>query len=466
MRAPRSLCSELLALEPEDLVVGAEVSVKQVEDASCGRTRFVVHGARLAISSGVLGQTLRDANCTLPARAVVSSSEQRSAGHRASQLGCACRTPAGRLTSVSPQAGRARPARAAAVGPLGRHRRPRGPRRLPQVCPGVFGRQPAHRAGAAGRGLRGVRKSTRRDDQALGLDVRDDLRVGAGAVRRRVPSPARHRAAYGGNGRSASGSSSGAAFVTEWLSRGPWSRSGPCARSPPSSGSARYVYRSAGDGWPGLGQPLVLGVGHDHRAVGEVHLVAGPVGHHVGRGDDRRRAAVGADHPVADRDLAHRRPAGRGGDRGVERQRLAHARSGRDDDHLAGLQAVGQLVEVADAGGHAAADAAAGGDGVQLVHRRLQDVLEARVVLAHALLGDVVDLLLRAVDDVVDVALAAGRAVAELDDAGAGLDEPAQHGLLGDDRRVVAGVGRGGRGRRSACAGRPRRPSSTAGRCG
>ena len=96
--------------------------------------------------------------------------------------------------------------------------------------------------------------------------------------------------------------------------------------------------------------------------------------------------------------------------------------------------------------GHAAAHAAAGGDGVELVHRRLQDVLEPRVVLAHPLLGDVVDLLLRAVDDVVDVALAARGAVAQLDDAGAGLDQPPQHGLLGHDRGVVAGVG--GRGRR------------------
>src|SRR5688572_9922325 len=82
-------------------------------------------------------------------------------------------------------------------------------------------------------------------------------------------------------------------------------------------------------------------------------------------------------------------------------------------------------------------DAAARGDGVQLVHGRLEDVLEAGVVLTHPLLGDVVDLLLRAVDDVVDVALAAGGAVAELDDARARLHEAPQHGLLGDDRGVV-----------------------------
>ena len=63
------------------------------------------------------------------------------------------------------------------------------------------------------------------------------------------------------------------------------------------------------------------------------------------------------------------------------------------------------------------------------------------VVLAAALVGDGVDLGLRGVDDVLDVAAALG--VAELDDAGAGLDEAAQHGPLADDLGVVAGVGRG-----------------------
>ena len=57
--------------------------------------------------------------------------------------------------------------------------------------------------------------------------------------------------------------------------------------------------------------------------------------------------------PTAHR--AHRRPAGRGGQRGVERQRLADTGTCRDDDHLAGVQAVGQLVEVGEARRDAAA---------------------------------------------------------------------------------------------------------------
>ena len=65
---------------------------------------------------------------------------------------------------------------------------------------------------------------------------------------------------------------------------------------------------------------------------------------------------------------------------------------------------------------------------------RLLFVPERVVVLTTALLGDRVDLGLRPVDDLVDVALALP--VAHLHDAGARLDEPAQHGPLVDDLGV------------------------------
>ena len=78
---------------------------------------------------------------------------------------------------------------------------------------------------------------------------------------------------------------------------------------------------------------------------------------------------------------------------------------------------------------------------LDLVDGGLDDVADGVVVLAAALVGDRVDLGLGGVDDVLDVAAALG--VAELDDPRAGLDEAAQHGPLGDDLRVVAGVGRG-----------------------
>ena len=134
-------------------------------------------------------------------------------------------------------------------------------------------------------------------------------------------------------------------------------------------------------------------------------------------------------------------PAGR--QRGVEGQRLTHTRAGSDDDHLTGMQPVGELVEVGEARRDAQRDTAPRRDGVDLVHRRLQEILERDVVLRGALLGDLVHLGLGAVDHLGDI-LPVGTGVAVLDDAGAGLHQPTQQRLLRDDLGVVAGVGRGG----------------------
>ena len=130
----------------------------------------------------------------------------------------------------------------------------------------------------------------------------------------------------------------------------------------------------------------------------------------------------------------------------VHRLRLPEPRPRRHHDHLARVQAVRGGVEVREAGGHAQRHAAAGGDGVDLVHRGLQQLFEGDVVFARAALGDLVDRRLGAVDDVVDLA-ALGAVVAELDDPGSGLDEAPQRGLLGDDLGVVRGVRGGGDGR-------------------
>ena len=192
----------------------------------------------------------------------------------------------------------------------------------------------------------------------------------------------------------------------------------------------------------GVRQPLVLRIGDQDGAVGELDLVAGAALEHGGGRDDPHGAAVGAEELVARLHLAHRRPARRRRQRRVERERLAEPRPARDDDELAGVQAVGEGVEVGEAGGDAGHRAGAAADGLHLVHRRLHDVAEDGVVLARAPLGDVVDRLLGPVDEVVDLAAVAG--VPELHDAGAGLDEAPQHGALGDDPGVVAGVGRRG----------------------
>ena len=110
----------------------------------------------------------------------------------------------------------------------------------------------------------------------------------------------------------------------------------------------------------------------------------------------------------------------------------------RDDHHLAGVQAVGELVEVGEAGRDADHLAVAVVDRLDLVERRLHDRAQRRVVVRGPLVGDAVDLGLGPVDDLVDLALAG---VPHLGDPGAGVDEPPQDRLLAHDLGVVAGVG-------------------------
>ena len=190
----------------------------------------------------------------------------------------------------------------------------------------------------------------------------------------------------------------------------------------------------------------MLLVSDDDGAVGELDFVARPPDHHVGGGHHAGGPAVGADQFVTDADLTHRRPASRRRERRVQRQGLAHTGPGRDDDHLSGMQSVGELVEFHEAGRHTLGDATLRGDGVDLVHRGLQQLFERHEILGGAPLGDVVDLGLSTVDDVVDVG-AVGTGVAVLHDPGARLHQPAQQRLLADDPGVVPGV-RGGRHRR------------------
>ena len=194
------------------------------------------------------------------------------------------------------------------------------------------------------------------------------------------------------------------------------------------------------------GHPLVLGIGDDHLTVGELDLETRPVDHDLGRRDHRGRPPVGTDQFVADGDVAHGRPAGRGDQRGVEGKRLTDAGPGGNDDHLTGVQSVRQVVQVGEPGRHAGSPPALLGDRIDLVHGRLQQLFEDHVILGGAALGDVVDLGLRPIDDLVDLAaagIALVAAVPELDDPGSRLDQAAQNGLLRDDLGVEGGVGRG-----------------------
>src|SRR6187455_2318335 len=103
------------------------------------------------------------------------------------------------------------------------------------------------------------------------------------------------------------------------------------------------------------------------------------------------------------------------------------------------MKAVGELIELGEPGRHSDHLAATALGRLDLVDRGRDGVGEGNEVLDLDSTGYAIDLSLGVVDEVDDLALAR---VAHLHDAGSGLDKATQHGLLGDDRRVEAGVGR------------------------
>ena len=142
------------------------------------------------------------------------------------------------------------------------------------------------------------------------------------------------------------------------------------------------------------------------------------------------------EHP--DRDaLPHRHVRGH-----AERERrLPHRRARGDDDQVARLEAGREAVEVAIAGRRA------GDVGARLVQRRdalealLQQLVDVRELAADALLREVEDDLLGAVDEIARLARSFP---AEAGDLTAGTDEAPQRRCLPHDPRVVRGVrGRG-----------------------
>ena len=183
----------------------------------------------------------------------------------------------------------------------------------------------------------------------------------------------------------------------------------------------------------------MLGVGDYHRAIAELHFEAGPLTHHAGDGQHPGRPAVGSDEVVARLNLSHGRPAVRRRQRRIQGQRLAEGRPGRDHDHLARVQAVGERVKAGEAGRNAGQPAAPAADRLDLVQRSRHDLGKREIVLADPPLGDPVDLRLSAVEQVISVAVAR---VAKLHDPGADLDQAAQDRPLAHDPGVVAGVRR------------------------
>ncbi|SQD98688.1 hypothetical protein FMEAI12_4850045 [Parafrankia sp. Ea1.12] len=173
-----------------------------------------------------------------------------------------------------------------------------------------------------------------------------------------------------------------------------------------------------------VGQPAGADVLQRHPGLGGEQPHGDLHAAHLQREDDRG-------HPVLDR---------RGAGEIQAQGRLADRGPGRDDPQLAAVQAVGELVEVGEPRRHPGQGAVVGLDRLDLLQRRVQQLAERGVVIVRAPLGHLVDGRLGPVDDIGDVGR---RAVGELHDARAGLGQPAQHGLLRDDARVVAGVRRG-----------------------
>ena len=193
----------------------------------------------------------------------------------------------------------------------------------------------------------------------------------------------------------------------------------------------------------GARRPLVQGVGDDLAAVVERHAVAS--GARRGRRSRRRHASASRRRPSSWSPTWTSpivvQPDGVGS--GVSSAR-ALPMAGRAARTIIcpGCRPLVSRSRSENPVGHADHALAAVAGGLDLVDRAADDVAEDQVVLRRPPLGDGVDLGLRVVDDLVDVA--AVGAVAELDDAGAGLDELAQHGPLAHDPRVVAGVRGGG----------------------
>ena len=155
--------------------------------------------------------------------------------------------------------------------------------------------------------------------------------------------------------------------------------------------------------------------GHDaHHDLLAVHF----------EGEDGRR------HPVVDRGAPHHVHAERG---------LTHRGAAREDDHLAGVQALREFVELRESRGHAVDLPAARLEHLDEVHRRLNHFGKLHVVLGLRAVRDRVHLRLRLVDGGIN--LAAIRGETKLHDARARLNEATERSPLRDDFGIEPRVG-------------------------
>ena len=140
------------------------------------------------------------------------------------------------------------------------------------------------------------------------------------------------------------------------------------------------------------------------------------------------------------REEQHGTARGHRGVRGrAERERgLARTGSRCDHDQVRRLQSEQETVELAITGGEPGQVAVVPVQGLELVERLLQRIGDPDHAVGHAVLGNLEDERLGAVERVDDVV---GRLVAHLGDLARDADEPPQQRELVDDARVMPRVG-------------------------
>ena len=124
------------------------------------------------------------------------------------------------------------------------------------------------------------------------------------------------------------------------------------------------------------------------------------------------------------------------GDQGA----LAHRRTGGDDDQVAGLEAAGDRVDVAEAGRRAGHFDLAGGELLEPVDLVVEDVSEDAEVARLLFVGDFEEQLLGPLGELARLAVAL---VDPALDLLAGAEQPPQQRVLLDDLGVVLGVAGG-----------------------
>ena len=169
--------------------------------------------------------------------------------------------------------------------------------------------------------------------------------------------------------------------------------------------------------------PLAQLVAGDPRPAGDEALRQLDLGHLEGEEGDRQpslhRHVLG--DVGDDRALAHRRPRG-------------------DDDQVAGLEAAGDRVDVAEAGGGAGQLELAGGELLQPVDLVVEDLREQAEVARLLFVGDVEEQLLGPLGELARFAVALVHPALDLL---AGAEQPPQQRVLLDDLGVVLGVAGG-----------------------